>query len=90
MVEPGRFATPPVTIDPATGKGELSGRDALPWALDTLRLGGDIRARYIRLQNWVRTVWLAEPARGKTDAPAKNSPDRRVERPARKKRFGIF
>jgi len=37
----------------ADGTTALAGRDALPWALDTLDLGGDIRAKFIRLQDWV-------------------------------------
>jgi hypothetical protein len=30
----------------------MAGRDALPWALDTLSVGGEIRAKLIRLQAW--------------------------------------
>ncbi|TKD50593.1 hypothetical protein [Sphingomonas baiyangensis] len=60
MAEPGKFAPPPVTTDPATGAAAMSGADALPWAIDTLRLGGDIRARLIRLQDYVRTAVLGE------------------------------
>lgn len=59
MVEPGRFANPPVTVD-ASGKAALSGAGALPWAIDTLSLGGDIRALFLRLQDYVRTVVLDE------------------------------
>lgn len=55
MVKPGEFSRPPVTVSP-TGETGLAGKDALPWALDTLDLGGDIRAKYIRLQDWVRTL----------------------------------
>ncbi len=62
MTEPGKFANPTVTVDPATGAASLTGKDALPWAIDTLDLGGEIRARFIRLQDWVRTALLATPA----------------------------
>ncbi len=53
MVQPGEFSQPPVTASPQSGEAELTGRDALPWALDALAIGGDIRARLIRLQQWV-------------------------------------
>lgn len=62
MVTPGKFAQPPVTADPATGAATMRGADALPWALDTLDLAGDIRSRLIRLQDYVRTVLGGEPA----------------------------
>jgi hypothetical protein len=28
----------------------------LPWASDTLSVGGDIRAKLVRLQAWVKTL----------------------------------
>lgn len=56
MVRPGEFSQPPVTANPETGEPQITGRDALPWATDTLGLGGDIRAKFIRLQDWVRTL----------------------------------
>lgn len=55
-MRPGEFSRPPVTANPQTGEAELSGRDSLPWALDTLNLGGGIRAKFIRLQDWVKTL----------------------------------
>lgn len=61
MATPGRFADPPVTADPATGKPAMTGADALRWAIDTLALGGDIRAKLIRLQDWVRAVIERKP-----------------------------
>lgn len=63
MARPGTFADPPVSVDPATGKAAMTGGDALPWAIDTLSLAGDIRARLIRLQDWVRTVIEGKAAR---------------------------
>jgi hypothetical protein len=86
-VTPGKFATPPVTTDPKTGQQVLTGGDALPWAIDTLSLGGDIRDRLIRLQNWVRTVYIGEPA-----APIDPQEKREKEKPAatRRRLFGIF
>lgn len=56
MVRPGAFSNPPVTVNAETGERELVGRDALPWATDTLAIGGDIRAKLIRLQDWVATL----------------------------------
>lgn len=56
MVEPGKFANPPIAADPATGKPVLTGAGALPWAIDTLSLGGALRAKLIRLQDYVRQV----------------------------------
>lgn len=50
------MATPPTFAEPPSGKG----RDLLPWAIDTLEVGGDIRARLIRLQTYVRDVVLGE------------------------------
>lgn len=29
------------------------GKTLLPWALDVLDVGGEIRSRYVRLQAWV-------------------------------------
>lgn len=63
---PGEFSRPPVTVT-ADGVTALSGRDALPWALDTLDLGGDIRAKFIRLQDWVK-ILLGEQGKVKGDA----------------------
>lgn len=56
LASPPTFSKPPVTADPQTGEPTLQGRDALPWALDTLSVGGDIRAKFIRLQAWVKTL----------------------------------
>lgn len=44
----------------AEGSTALAGKDALPWALDTLDLGGDIRGKLIRLQDWVKAL-LGDP-----------------------------
>lgn len=66
MVAPGKFQRPPTVTD-AAGKTVMRGSEALPWALDTLDLGGDIRSRFIRLQDYVRTILGGEPtAQGKT------------------------
>lgn len=54
---PGKFSSPPITPDPATGQPAMTGADGVPWSIDTLALGGDIRAKYIRLQNWVRGLF---------------------------------
>lgn len=40
----------------ADGSTALVGKDALPWALDTLDLGGDIRGKLVRLQDWALTL----------------------------------
>ena len=64
MVRPGEFSRPPVTVG-ADGSTSLAGRDALPWALDTLDLGGDIRSKLIRLQDWVSTLLGDEPVKPK-------------------------
>ena len=86
-MKPGKFAKPPTTLNPTTGELELNGRDALPWAIDTLDLGGEIRDKFIRLQNWVRTVYLGEPVEPEpSDRVGKLPPTK----PARRKRFGIF
>lgn len=61
MAKPGAFVDPPVTTDPATGKPTMTGANALPWAIDTLALGGDIRAQLIRLQDYVRTIFEGKP-----------------------------
>lgn len=50
-----------MTVDPATGEPTLSGRDALPWALDTLTVGGDIRSTLVRLQAWTKALLGIEP-----------------------------
>lgn len=84
MVKPGKFAKPPTTLNPTTGELELNGRDALPWAIDTLDLAGDIRDKFIRLQDWVRTVYLGEPVE---PVPSGQQP---APKPARRKRLGIF
>jgi len=55
MVAPGQFSRPPVTVN-ADGTTTLAGKDVLPWALDTLDLGGDIRSKLLRLQAWVNTT----------------------------------
>lgn len=55
-----------MTLDPATGEPALTGRDALPWALDTLAVGGDIRARLVRLQAWTRAL-LGDAPEGEED-----------------------
>ena len=55
MVKPGEFSRPPVTVS-QNGETGLAGKDALPWALDTLDIGGDIRSKFIRLQDWVRIL----------------------------------
>ncbi len=49
----------------ADGSTSLTGRDAVPWALDTLDLGGDIRSKFIRLQDWVKTLLGDEPVKPK-------------------------
>lgn len=56
MVEPPKISYPPITADPTTGKPTMTGADALPWALDTLDVTREIRAKLIRLQNWVRSL----------------------------------
>lgn len=61
LATPPQFQKPPVVVDPATGEATLEGRDALPWALDTLSVGGDIRARYVRLQEWAKTLLGEKP-----------------------------
>lgn len=61
-MRPGEFSRPPVTIA-ADGSTALAGKDALPWALDTLDLGGDIRGKLIRLQDWVKTLLGDPPAK---------------------------
>lgn len=61
LATPPTFSDPPVTVDPATGEAELTGRDSLPWALDTLATGGDIRARLVRLQAWTKALLGIEP-----------------------------
>ena len=61
LATPPTFSKPPVSVDPATGEAALQGRDALPWALDTLSVGGDIRAKYVRLQDWVKTLLGDKP-----------------------------
>lgn len=55
MVKPAEFSRPPLTVTEA-GDTVLKGSGALPWALDTLDLGGDIRAKLIRLQDWVKIL----------------------------------
>lgn len=65
-MKPGEFSPPPVTVGP-DGEARLAARDNLPWALDTLSLGGDIRAKLIRLQDWVKALLGDTPA----DKPAK-------------------
>jgi len=47
-------------VNPATGETELTGRDGLPWALDTLATGGEIRAKLVRLQAWARALYGAD------------------------------
>ena len=61
MVRPAAFAKVPVQTDPATGERMLDGRAGLPWALDTLETAGDIRAKFIRLQDWVRAMYGMKP-----------------------------
>ncbi len=61
MVDPPTFSPPPVTANPQTGEVELAGRDALPWALDTLSVGGELRSNYVRLQAWVRALLADKP-----------------------------
>lgn len=61
MVVPGKFQRPPTATD-ANGKTVMRGSETLPWALDTLDLGGDIRSRLIRLQDYVRTILGGESA----------------------------
>jgi hypothetical protein len=56
LATPPSFAPPPVTVNPATGEAELTGRDGLPWALDTLATGGEIRAKLVRLQAWAKAL----------------------------------
>lgn len=55
------FGEPPVTVN-ARGEAELSGRDALPWAVETLDVAGEIRSRYVRLQDWVRGLLAGRSA----------------------------
>jgi hypothetical protein len=40
----------------------MTGADALPWAIGTLDVGGDIRGRLVRLQAWVRAMLGEAPA----------------------------
>lgn len=64
LAEPPRFRPPPATVDPASGETVLTGRDGLPWALETLDTGGTIRARLLRLQAWVKAqLGVDAPAR---------------------------
>lgn len=56
LATPPTFSKPPVSANADTGQPELTGRDSLPWALDTLSVGGDIRAKLVRLQDWVKTL----------------------------------
>ena len=56
LTPPPTFAPPPTSIDPDTGQPALTGKDALPWALDTLDVGGAIRGRLVRLQAWVKAM----------------------------------
>lgn len=56
MATPGEFSPPPTSTDPATGARVLTGAGSLAWSLDTLDLGGDIRGKFIRLQDWVRNL----------------------------------
>jgi hypothetical protein len=39
----------------------LTGGDALTWALETLDTAGDIRARFLRLQDWARALLTPAP-----------------------------
>lgn len=41
----------------------MAGEDALPWAIDTLAAGGEIRGNLIRLQDWVKAQ-LGETGKG--------------------------
>lgn len=52
LATPATFAPIPRTSNP-----ELTGAEVLPWALDTLSVGGDIRAKFVRLQNWVKALY---------------------------------
>lgn len=63
MATPPEFAAVPVQADPLTGERILDGRAALPWAIDTLEVGGGIRDTVIRLQAWIRkTHGMGAPA----------------------------
>ena len=56
MIEPPKISSPPVTVDPTTGEPTMTGADALPWAIDTLDMTREIRAKFVRLQNWVKSL----------------------------------
>lgn len=60
MVEPPKFQAPPTTINAETGETEILARDMLPWSLDTLQTGGEIRANYMRLQAWVAALYSGD------------------------------
>jgi len=62
MEDPATFTRPPVRRNKDTGKPEMAGAEALPWAIETLDIGGEIRGRYIRLQAWVRKILGERPA----------------------------
>jgi len=54
-----------VTVNAVTGKTEMTGADALSWALDMLDLGGEIRGRYVRLQEWARALLVENAVPGR-------------------------
>lgn len=43
----------------------MTGKDSLPWALDTLQLGGQIRDYFIRLQDWVKAQMGEKEKKGR-------------------------
>lgn len=52
------MAAPPKFADLPAGKGA----DLLPWSIDTLKVGGDLRSRLIRLQEYVRGIVQPPPS----------------------------
>lgn len=53
------MATPPKfpALQPSTD-GTAAGKDVLPWAAGVLDVGGSIRQQLIRLQDWVKWVYI--------------------------------
>lgn len=62
-MRPGEFSQPLVRLNQLTGKLEMTGADNQAWSIDTLALGGDIRSKFIRLQDWVLQLLDEKPAK---------------------------
>lgn len=63
LMAPAPKAAPiPVATDPANGRRVLRGADALPWAIDTLGVVGELRSMVERLQAFIRTTTADEPS----------------------------